>query len=258
MKKHDNHFENHEDAGDDASEYADLEDIDFNGLHKALLQLKCFGGDPFLSSQIFGLGYVDQFITRLEYQVLRDKFYEEKVCLEDSVLLSAQSQMWIFAIYEILRTWRQRVKKMLRLASDSKLESELAKLEKPTKFSHHGRQIRASQYRQALEDKTIITTIKADIRRTSIPFLNIEFIRMLLAKHEIPKQIDSIAYTPGFGLINRWCGSLDYDMDVGNGSIGFINRRDIADMLRSIWESPEPPSDEEIQEVKAVLSFKDL
>jgi hypothetical protein len=42
------------------------------------------------------------------------------------MFVSAQSQMWIFALYELLRTWRQRIR-TLRSWSNSGAISEILK-----------------------------------------------------------------------------------------------------------------------------------
>ena len=44
----------------------------------------------------------------------------------------------------------------------------------------------------------------------------------------------SVALTPGYGRINQWCGSLDYQMEKGRLVLGTISRRDIADELRAM------------------------
>jgi hypothetical protein len=67
-------------------------------LHSAL-------DDAFLRMQAFNLSLVDHFVMRLELQLHRARFNEEKGLGGDTAFLSAQTQMWIFAVYELLRTW---------------------------------------------------------------------------------------------------------------------------------------------------------
>jgi len=50
--------------------------------------------------------------------------------IAEAAFLSAQSQMWIFAAYEIMRTWRQRVRRMIEWAKNGALESKLLAFEK--------------------------------------------------------------------------------------------------------------------------------
>src|SRR5690349_19058939 len=78
-------------------------------LPDALRQLTLFGDDPYLSMQATNLGIVDTFCMQLESDLLRLYAQQERTPPE-GVFVSAQSQMWIFAAYEALRTWRQRAK----------------------------------------------------------------------------------------------------------------------------------------------------
>jgi len=61
----------------------------------------------------------------LEEQVLAKLFHEERTPME-TMFLSAQSQMWIFAAYEILRTWRQRAREVLKLDKSGGLRPKFA------------------------------------------------------------------------------------------------------------------------------------
>jgi hypothetical protein len=45
------------------------------------------------------------------------------------------------------------------------------------------------------------------------------------------------------GRINKWCGSLDYELENGRYSMGEINRRDIADEIRMLVADDYLPSD---------------
>jgi hypothetical protein len=110
-----------------------------------------------------------------------------------------------------------------------------------------GREIRAAQFREILQDSTIIEKIKADLRITHIPFARIESIRITLAKHEIRGRDKSIAYSPGYGRINRWCGSLEYERESSASVIvDVISRRDIAEELRNVSDRTNPPTDEDL------------
>lgn len=56
-----------------------------------------------LVSQAMNLTIVDEFVVALEYDYLRAKFNETSN-VYDSIFLSAQAQMWIFSMYEVMRT----------------------------------------------------------------------------------------------------------------------------------------------------------
>ena len=57
---------------------------------------------------------------------------------------------------------------------------------------------------------------------------------------------NSIASAPGYGRINFECGSLDYQIELGETVLDTISRRDIADELRNLTNRSSVQSDEEI------------
>ena len=62
----------------------------------------------------------------------------------------------------------------------------------------------------------------------------IEMFRMNLAKHCAPGKDGTIPRAPGYGRINRWCGAMDFELIENDGSYTIMNRRDIADAIRSV------------------------
>lgn len=108
--------------------------------------------------------------------------------------------------------------------------------------------MRAEQIRRVQEDASIIGRILDARRATHIPFSRLEALRMSFAKHEIKGHEGSVALRPGYGRINQWSGSLDYELENGRYSMGFISRRDIADELRAIAQPGSLPSDETLKE----------
>lgn len=232
---------------DDFPEYRSPSDIAPNELSGALQSLYLIGDDPYLRMQALNLSVVDQFIMKLEYETRRKLIDEERTPMPEAVFLSAQSQMWIFAAYEILRTWRERAKGVVKAFENGGLELKVEALEKELDFVHVGRQLRAMQLRRILEDPSIIQTIKIDLRRSHMAFARIEHLRVSLAKHEVSGKANSIAYDPGYGRINQWCGSLDYQLEQGAAILGTISRRDIAEDIRHIPASDDAPSDETIK-----------
>src|SRR5688572_16171344 len=80
-------------------------------LHEALISLPLFD-DPYLQIQAHNLEIVDKILTQMERDVLRE-YFEAESTPASALVLSALSQLWIFGLYEVLRTWRQRVSKVL-------------------------------------------------------------------------------------------------------------------------------------------------
>lgn len=236
--------------------YAALEDIDPMGIFGSLTQLHLLSDDAYLRVQAGNLGIVDHFITRLEYSVLHELTESERTP-PSAHFLSAQSQMWIFAAYELLRTWRQRAKEIVKWSDNKGLEMKLAALKAQNGgYMHFGRQIRMRQIQTALDDLNVVPQIKRQLRHLHIPFVRLEFVRVSLAKHEVSGKERSAALMPGYGRINSWCGALDYELENGKYSMGYVNRRDIADGIRQLDFTEEPPSDSAIKEFEDYMSGK--
>jgi hypothetical protein len=231
------------------SGYLPIDKIDISKLNETLSSLQLLGDDYYLKMQVNNLTIVDPFITELESQVLRKLIDDERTPMVEAIFLSAQSQMWIFTAYELLRTWRQRVQDIVKLEENGKLKLRLDELQKNEKCHHFGNHFRAKQIQNVIDDPSQINSIKKDQRRVEIPFIRLEAIRISLAKHEVPKQNKSVAFQPGYGRINSCCGSLEYEMENGDVSLGTINRRDIADELRALPSDDKLPSDKEIESV---------
>ena len=209
-------------------------------LHAALTRLTLLGDDPFLKMQAFNLGIVDYWLTGLEYEQLKGLAQEGRNPMLEVFFVYAQSQMWLFAVYELLRTWRQRCRNLLDWQASGGLEQELSSLEEDVELTHFGREIRAAQIRDVLQDPEKTNAIRRDCRRTKTLFRRLEALRVSLAKHEIGKKRNSVARNPGYARINQWCGAFDFEVETGAQSFEQINRRDIADEIRA-WVNLSAP-----------------
>ncbi|MDB5410273.1 MAG: hypothetical protein JWL84_5185 [Rhodospirillales bacterium] len=232
---------------DDIPNYRDPEEIDAGALSLALGTLRLLGDDPYLRIQAFNLSLVDQFIMRIERQLRQRRFDEEKLPFTEIGFLSAQTQMWIFASYEILRTWRERAKDVVKLARNGGLALKADALDKKLPYFHPGREARASELRRIIEEPSLIDGITLDIRRTHILFSQLEHVRIALAKHEVSGKKKLVAYAPGLASFNRWNGSLEYEISREGAIMGTLNRRDIADSLRALSDGNDPSSDQELE-----------
>lgn len=221
-------------------------DITPDELTTALRSLELLGGEMHLGLQVTNLTVVDQFIMGVEHHILQEYFRTDKTPPE-TMFLNAQSQMWIFAAYELLRTWRARAKDIIKWAENGGLELKAKSLEEDQGFLHSGRQMRAKQLREVATNPSMIETIKTDLRRAHIPFSRIEHLRVSLAKHEVRGRRNSVAYAPGYGRINMMNGSLQYQLENGPVILDTISRRDIADELRALNDTSNIPTDEDIQ-----------
>ncbi|WP_186252255.1 hypothetical protein [Burkholderia gladioli] len=250
----DEDFEEH----DEGPRYDPPESINNMALYQSLSNLVFFSDDMYLRSQAQNLNLVDQFLMSLEYKVLRELFETDSTPADTHFLL-AQSQMWIFAAYELLRTWRQRAHEIITWQRNHGLKQKLASLRERDKAgSHFGLRIRIEQIERVLNDEAIVEELDKQRRHTYIPFTRLEWVRVSLAKHEVSGNPKQAALMPGYGRINNWCGSLDFELENGKYSMGYVSRRDIADSIRHFDFTADPPDDEQIESFDAYMSGKRL
>lgn len=236
----------------DELRYLANEKIEKMALFRALNSLYILGEDMFMRMQAHNLQMVDDYITNLEYETLRELIEKEKTPAS-AHFLSAQTQMWIFAAYELLRTWQERSKNIIKWADSGGLQQKLEALKaKDNEIPHFGLENQVHQLESVIADPSLVARIRNELRHLHISFTRLEFIRVALAKHEVSGKAKSAALMPGYGRINMYCGSLDYQMDNGPIILGYVNRRDVADSLRSIDCDSEPLSD------RAIKSFDDF
>ena len=240
-----------DDEYDDGANYTDVSTLDGWEIPNSLNSLTLFR-DPYLSVQAQNLAVVDGFLNTLEHRVLQRLFREDRTPLDDAVFLNAQSQMWIFAAYEVMRTWRQRANEMIKLHENGGLHLKLNALESDQGFVHDANLRKASMLREVITNPKIIMALSDDLRRTHILFTRMEYIRISLAKHEVPGRAKALALAPGYGRINSWCGALDYELNNGKYIMGYINRRDIADGIREL-PNLEIPTDEALASFDAYM-----
>ncbi|HEX4005507.1 MAG TPA: hypothetical protein VHX60_05000 [Acidobacteriaceae bacterium] len=230
---------------DDDTVYSSTEEIDMWALPQSLGRLAMFAGDPYLTMQATNLGLIDRWLIDLESSVQRELLSEDRTP-SDSMFLSALTQMWLFAAYEVLRTWRQRAKEVLKLIQNSGLQLKIEGLEKELGYQHTGRELRARQLREVHENPELALKIEKDLRRTHIMFAQLEYLRVALAKHEVRGRPNAIAMAPGYGRIDNWTGSLTHELSNGRDILGYISRRQISDAIRTIDHDSEPQSSTEL------------
>ena len=55
---------------------------------------------------------------------------------------------------------------------------------------------------------------------------------------------NSVALMSAYGRIDQWCGALDFELENGFYSMGYISRRDIANEIRVLTMDSTTPTDE--------------
>lgn len=194
-----------------------------------------------------------QNIARVEMSVLRR--WESEVLDEQEAdpggyqgpkyrELMALSQMWVFGLYEFLRTWRQRADLLMRheenynkLTTQPKRDAYLKeivdkakdKARLATQFPAH-----YPEHVAKIADPEFMKSIRAYKDKTEELFRELSAVRMPAAKHEVPGGKKLIADGPGMGLPNRLTGSICWPVLLGDKQTT-IMRRDLADKFFGLF-----------------------
>lgn len=204
--------------------------------------------DLFLSMQAQNIALVDLLVLRQMEHDLLEHYYanDDRMPLDRAMLVGAMSQMWIYYLYEFLRTWRQRAQELIDAAE------ELEKQNTPDKKTDvQARQKTAIEKRRKLvriapnfygaqlervTDPAFVASVRAYRDKTEILFRRVEGVRVTLAKHEIPKtgRHQMFAEAPGYTRFDTiQSGSAYWQFTLKDGSVDIVQRRLIAnDFLR--------------------------
>jgi len=226
----DNHFDYDE---HDHVPYESWDKLDFSVITMGMKKLPFFNDDLYLGMQAMNVGIVDSVVTEQEYALLREWFEIECTPGELAMAVSALSQMWIYGLYEVLRMWRDRRYQFEKLRQnggiDPKIESKTD--DEPLNLTIEVRKRQLLLYK---DDSTYREKIAETWSKLEPVYRMTELFRMNLAKHCAPGKDGVVPRAPGYGRINRWCGAMDYELVDKDGTYSFLNRRDIADVLRAV------------------------
>ncbi len=213
-------------------------------LVEAIQSLPVLDDEPYLYMQVMNLGIVDEFLVGLEKQLLQEYMEIEKTPLPDALLVSALSQQWIFAVYELLRTWRQRCREVILFSDELKklsgpkreayIAEKQAKLQSAFPYSDDLDIPRWRSFERVINDHEFVTKIRNAYDSSEALFRRIEALRVHLAKHEMPKIKGSLAFAPGYGRIDMVNGSIYWQVLLRGNEVDLISRRDIADACREL------------------------
>ena len=211
--------------------YKGWNDLDFSVITMGMKWLPFFEDDLYLGMQAMNVGVVDSVITEYEYALLREWFEIEKTPTESAMAVSAMSQMWIYGLYEVLRMWRDRRFQFRKLHDNGGIEPKISGMsdDDPINLTIETRKKQLLRFK---DDATYRDKIEETWESIEPIYRMIELFRMNLAKHCAPGKDGIMPRAPGYGRINRWCGSMDYELIDQNGYYITMNRRDIADALR--------------------------
>jgi hypothetical protein len=207
-----------------------MADISFADL---LWTLPLFEEDLFLNMQGQNVMLVDFYLQDLERDLLRLYIEIERTPFPEVLVVSALNQMWIFALYELLRTWRQRIRDLKQEAQKA-AAPVVANEEDDENIADLAWVYRKNQLKRLQEEPAFEVELNEAYDRIEPLFRRIEALRMNLAKHEVPKMKGVPALAPGYGRIDMMSGSMVWQVDLGNMTVDMISRRSLADQLREI------------------------
>lgn len=224
-------------------------EIEPHELVAALRGLALLSDDLAMSSQAFNLAAVDKFLMELEIRFLRSRFDEDTPRDPfEAIFLGAQTEMWIFAAYELLRSWRERANLAIKLVQSGGLDHKITHLESKPPWDH-GSLMVGRQLKRVRAEPELVQRIRDDLLRTHVPFHVLEWVRVQLAKYQEPGNPKS--FVRSHAMMDRWTGSLNYELTQGPVIAATLSRRDLADALRGLID-PSVPSPE------AIASFDDM
>jgi hypothetical protein len=196
------------------------------------------------------LGMQAQHIAAVELGIIRPlelhtarKLFNEEGAADLLLALNGVSQMWLFSLYEFLRTWRQRATQLLQLAEQygrtkstkqkAFLTKTLADAKGKEKHIYSGLSF-YSHHISKIADANFVASIKDYYEKTDGYFSFIEELRMNLAKHEIPKKRGMVAEMPGYARIDIVKGTLYWQFIGTDGGLQKLDRREAANFFLGI------------------------
>lgn len=215
-------------------------------LFGVLRELPHMFGYLYLQMQCRNISITDQAMSPMEEQLLFQKIDLEYTPLPETLLLSAWSQMWVFAFFELMRTWKVLVDDNLKFARAivraktedarrSVIDKKVAENDRASRLT-----IDFGAYRRAAMRGVIdfpvenIRAFEESLEYTKGLRRMLAEVRTSLAKHEIA-GVKAYAPSPGYGLISPINGSIGWRIVYEEPrSEAIISRRDIANECRAM------------------------
>ena len=204
-------------------------------LHDVLKSLPLMD-DLFLRMQAQNIVMVNAHIIDVEKAMFRQYMEEESTPVSQALFTSALSQMWIFALYELLRTWRQRVQETLVhgekfVAGQTEATVIPAQPDYATNFPFLCARARAEH------DQDFLRQIREARDLIDPPYRELEGVRVTLAKHEIPKGKGLKAANAGYARIDPLSGSMNYLFINKDGHSNMVSRHSIVQHILQAFGS---------------------
>jgi len=208
-------------------------------LHQRFLKLPLFD-DLYLRMQALNIAISDQALRGCEHALLREYLEQDSTPMESAAFVSAFSQLWLFGLYELLRTWRDRANEILEFVEKTK---DLSQQDKDAKQAEKRKQLelrtgdeqeaemRWKPFRKATTDPEFPPAIARALDCSEALWRRLEALRVNIAKHEVPRSKGGLAMSPGYGRIDESTGSIYWQIDLGDKEVDIVSRQRIAELL---------------------------
>ncbi len=221
-----------------------------NGIADVLERLPLFDNIS-LRMQAQNIELVDNFIEQLEAELLAEYEKFERTPVESTIFVSALSQLWIFGLYELLRTWRhwvssliehgEKIRETKNISPTATREAAIRSLQE--KISDHAATpggdvdiFYVRSFQRVENEDEFLQELKKAKDVVNPLFKILESIRITLAKHEVPNDRMRRAQAPGYARIDLTNGSLYWIIQLKDGNSDTISRRGLADAVKSLFD----------------------
>ena len=199
----------------------------------------------YLQMQARNIAITDHSLEQMERDLLKLQLEGEHTPVAEGIFLNAWSQMWVFAFFELMRTWKSLARDFLnfscKLTRDNAqaqaqlIQNKTAKIEKSARLTLHRGAFHFKALRWVAENPAgAATALNTAIQRTSLLSRMLADVRTGLAKHQIQGS-NTIAPNPGYGRISPLNGSISWRvMYEKEKAEALISRRDLADECRAM------------------------
>lgn len=215
--------------------------------------------DLWLGMQLRNIATVDLSVIRHMESEILERYYELEKTPPEIIVLSGISQMWIFSLYEFLRTWRQKAKHIIKTAD----EYQTVKPRKREKFLQQVIEVAEGRHRfvrsapqfyihqlQQIPNAEFVRAVKDYFAKTEELFTEVSHVRMMLAKHEVMGAPGFAAEAPGYGRMSYFTGSIYWQYTDKDETVGVVERRKVANAFLEIDEDGDSEAKTEILQEK--------
>jgi hypothetical protein len=203
--------------------------------------------------QAQNIGIVDDMLKQMETEMWHEYIRTEHTPFPIIMFVSALSEMWIFALYELMRTWKQMVNEVItyhdqleKIRSDPEFEEkkkQLREVNKDAQRSDISKEMEETFYRGGFRkvelDRSYAAFLTIVLDKVEPIFRKIENLRVTLAKHEIPKTYRKgkpavRAVAPGYARIDSTTGTLCWMIETKDGYSDIISRGSLVENIQKL------------------------